>query len=126
MSSVVSTLFMMGLWLPVLAYIPLQIAALWYARSRSRYIILAPVPIAVMVGVVTTIALLHNSNLWPCWMFVAAPAADVYLVVVMIAERMTLKERRRKRGQCPACGFIIAPGTCADGRCSECGQPLKN
>jgi hypothetical protein len=33
----------------------------------------------------------------------------------------------RIRGhRCPACGFIIAPGTAAasGGPCSECGQPL--
>jgi hypothetical protein len=35
---------------------------------------------------------------------------------------------RVKRGRCPACGYIIAPGTCAPGGggglCSECGATL--
>jgi hypothetical protein len=31
---------------------------------------------------------------------------------------------RVRRGRCPACGFIIAPGTCANGLCSECGATL--
>ena len=31
----------------------------------------------------------------------------------------------RIRGhRCPACGFIIAPNTCANGLCSECGARL--
>ena len=31
----------------------------------------------------------------------------------------------RVRGhRCPACGFIIAPNTCANGLCSECGAKL--
>jgi hypothetical protein len=31
---------------------------------------------------------------------------------------------RVKRGRCPACGYIIALGTCASGVCSECGATL--
>jgi hypothetical protein len=31
---------------------------------------------------------------------------------------------RIRRSQCPACGFIIASGTCANGLCSECGAKL--
>jgi hypothetical protein len=31
---------------------------------------------------------------------------------------------RMRRSQCPACGHIIASGTCANGLCSECGAPL--
>jgi hypothetical protein len=31
---------------------------------------------------------------------------------------------RIHRSQCPACGHIIAPGTCANGLCSECGAAL--
>jgi hypothetical protein len=31
---------------------------------------------------------------------------------------------RVRQHRCPACGFIIAPGTCANGLCSECGATL--
>jgi hypothetical protein len=31
---------------------------------------------------------------------------------------------RVRQHRCPACGFIIAPGTCANGLCSECGASL--
>jgi hypothetical protein len=29
---------------------------------------------------------------------------------------------RIRRGRCPSCGYVIAPGTCADGLCSECAK----
>jgi hypothetical protein len=32
--------------------------------------------------------------------------------------------RRIREHRCPACAFIIAAGTCANGLCSECGEPL--
>jgi hypothetical protein len=31
---------------------------------------------------------------------------------------------RMKRGRCPACGYMIAPGTCSGGVCTECGGPV--
>jgi hypothetical protein len=31
---------------------------------------------------------------------------------------------RVRRGRCPACAYLIAPGTCANGLCSECGAAL--
>jgi hypothetical protein len=31
---------------------------------------------------------------------------------------------RVRRWRCPACAYLIAPGTCASGLCSECGAPL--
>ena len=124
MSNLGASLFMLALWGPVLAYVPLQIAALFYARGVSRWVILAPVPIALIVTSVTVIALLQNSNLWPCWLFVIAPVMDVYLIVLMIVSHQTLGRRRQRLGQCPACGYTIAPGTCGDGVCSECGARL--
>ena len=31
---------------------------------------------------------------------------------------------RVRRYRCPACAYLIAPGTCASGLCSECGAAL--
>lgn len=48
-------------------------------------------------------------------------------LLIWAAVKSPLKVRRwlrAKRRLCPACGFIIAPGTCAIGLCSECGATL--
>jgi len=46
------------------------------------------------------------------------------LVILFYGPGKVRRFVRVRRGRCPACGFIIAPGTCASGLCSECGATL--
>jgi hypothetical protein len=46
------------------------------------------------------------------------------LWVLWIAPGKVRRFVRGRQHRCPACGFIIAPGTCANGLCSECGAAL--
>jgi hypothetical protein len=48
----------------------------------------------------------------------------VILWLLWIAPGKVRRLVRVRQHRCPACGFIIAPGTCANGLCSECGATL--
>ena len=66
---------------------------------------------------------LPSRGIWPGFaintIFYAA-----LLWVLWIAPGKIRRLVRIRRGCCPACGFIIAPGTCSNGLCSECGVAL--
>lgn len=44
--------------------------------------------------------------------------------LICFAPGIVRRRFRARGGRCPGCGFIIAPGTCANGLCSECGATL--
>lgn len=108
------------LWLPVLAYIPLQVAAVVSVRRRLRSAVLAPLFITVPTVLITVVSLVQESNLWPCLMFLVAPLADMYLIGFLIGGRESLAERRRRSGLCEKCAYPIGVSPV----CTECGAAV--
>jgi hypothetical protein len=116
-----ATLFILGLWVSVLAYIPLQVAAVVFVRRELRLAVLAPLLIIGPTGVITVVSFAQESNLWPCLMFLIAPLADVYLIGFLIGGREPSAECRLKRGLCPECEYPIGTSPV----CTECGAAVQ-
>jgi heme/copper-type cytochrome/quinol oxidase subunit 2 len=64
---------------------------------------------------------LYEMTIPPWW--ITIPLV-VVVEIVMVFRLFRLRARfRTKRGQCPACGYQIAPGTGTV--CSECGEAVR-
>jgi len=71
-----------------IAYLPLQIYTV--AKWRGAWRLTACLPILGMVPiiVITFLALLQNSNLWPLLLIFASPVAALYLFAVLALKAM--------------------------------------
>jgi hypothetical protein len=82
-------LFLLAMYLPAIAYIPLQSFALWRLKGGPRKLALLAVPPMLLVVYLTVYAYMQQSNLWPILLILSAPVADVFLLALLIAFRRT-------------------------------------
>ena len=74
-------------FLSVIAYIPLQLFAVWKLKGGLRIAAFIPIPIMALVLAVTVAAYVAESNLWPIYMIFCSPIAVIFLAVLLIASR---------------------------------------
>jgi hypothetical protein len=74
-------------------------------------------------GVTPTWRALPLGTLWPGFAINTIFYAAI-LALLFYGPGKVRRTVRIRRSQCPACGHIIASGTCANGLCSECGSAL--
>ncbi len=75
------------IWLTVPAYVVLQIVALMRSSGGSRMAAVLPLFVMVPVFVLTAVALVQKSNLWPLWMLFTCPIAMLYVAVAALLAR---------------------------------------
>ena len=86
--------FLFGWGAPFTAYVIAQLIGVIYLGGARRMVVGAPIPIMVLVAVVTFIAYAQRSNLWPIWLILSSPVALAYVVVVGAV--MYVRERRER------------------------------
>ena len=70
------------IWLAVPAYILLQFVVVWRSSGLTRWVAALPLAVMVPIFILTVVALLQESNLWPLLLLFASPVALLYVVVV--------------------------------------------
>jgi hypothetical protein len=70
------------IWLAVPAYIILQFVVIWRSSGPSRWVAALPLVVMVPIFILTVVALLQESNLWPLYLLFASPVALLYIVIV--------------------------------------------
>jgi hypothetical protein len=80
------------IWLAVPAYIILQFVVIWRSSGPSRWVAALPLVFMVPIFILTVVALIQESNLWPLLLLFASPVALLYVVVVGLFMRAAGKK----------------------------------
>jgi len=70
------------LWIIVFAYAAIQLAVLFLSSGRARLVLASPLIVMGPIYVVTVMALIQDSNLWPLWLLFSSPAALLCLLIL--------------------------------------------
>ena len=120
----VVTLFCVVICLGAVAYFPLQVLATVRLRRGLRVASMLPIPFMLATTIWTVVAYCLKSDLWPIPLLFSAVPATFYLLVLLLAHRLTPPIHRSVRsGYCPTCEYDCR-GIGAF-RCPECGGPLR-
>ena len=91
-----ASFFLFGWGAPFTAYVIAQLIGVVHFKGSRRIVVGAPLPLMLLVAVVTFTAYAKQSNLWPIWMILASPVALAYVVVV--GGIMQVRQRRQGTG----------------------------
>lgn len=93
MSFITDLLIPVGIFGGILGYPILQFLAIKRMRGGWRVLALLPLILMVPVLIVTTVAVLQGSNIWPLVLIFVAPEVLVYLIILLIAHAIHQKNQ---------------------------------
>lgn len=70
--------------IPFTIYLILQIGSILYLKGNDRKVALLPLPVMILIVIITIVGYRRGNNLWPIYLIFVSPLAAIFIGIVWV------------------------------------------